>query len=180
MGLRRFSKREKIILYITISIIIVGSVAYFLMPSVFAMLEKIDREVEQKTFLLRRHFELTQQGEDTFCLYERYKDRLGQEGSSEEITAGLFEKIEKLAAQFNLHIERIRPQFVKEKKGYKQAVLEVELEGNFRSIFQFINSMETSFLFVQVSSFQLVPSSRFSGQVYCSLGVCEIFFDSED
>ena len=57
-----------------------------------------------------------------------------------------------------------------------KANLEVEVEGSFKAIFQFINKLEHSFALIRISSLTIRSQSQTSDQIRCRLSLSKIFF----
>lgn len=169
-------KREKVILCITIIIFIVSLIFNFLISPSIAKLNRLNQDINKKTSLLMRYSRLIGKGENIISLYESYKDNLRTQTNSERVVADLFKEIKDSAKQFNLNLERIRPRPTEEKKGYKEVSLEVELLGDFSSIFEFVNHFEDSSSFVRIFSLRLSPHSDKSSHLRCKITFSKIFF----
>lgn len=157
MNIRPLSKREKSILYIILVLFFASFVFNFVIGPTVVKLDQINQSIEKKSFLLRRYSRLVDKGEDIHSLYEQCRESLRGGSNAEEALAGLFKNIESSAKMFNMNIKSIKPQPVEKKKKYREASLEVKLDGSFRSVFQFIEHMETSSGFVKVTAIQLFP-----------------------
>ncbi|UCC95460.1 MAG: type 4a pilus biogenesis protein PilO [Candidatus Omnitrophota bacterium] len=173
---RPLSKREKLILYIALVLFVCVLAFNFLLTPLIEKLTKINQEIEQKAFLLKRHYRLMRKGKNLLPQYENYKEKLEKGITSEELVATLFEEIEVSAKKFGVIIEKIKPQPIEEKEGYKEVSLEVELVGKLGPIFQFINKLENSPSFIKVSALRLLPQPRSSSQLRCRISLTKLFF----
>ncbi|UCD15540.1 MAG: type 4a pilus biogenesis protein PilO [Candidatus Omnitrophota bacterium] len=172
---RALTKREKLIIYTTLGIFLVSLTFSGLLQG-YAKLSALNQDIANKTALLRRHFQLVKKGGDIRSLYESYRSILESEGSAQELDTHLFNEMKDFAATFNLTIERVKPLPVELKKEYAQVSLEVEIVGDFRSIFQLINELENSPSFIKVLSLRLSQQSAGSQLLRCRLTLSRLFF----
>jgi len=136
----------------------------------------MNQEIKEKISLLDKYSLLAAKSGDALSLYERYKNNFEEKGDSEVIALDLFREIKNSAGNFNLDIKRIKPQTVEKKKEYKKICLEVELEGNFSSIFRFINHLENLTSFIRISSLELSSRGGSLRQLRCRVTFFKIFF----
>ncbi|MCQ9206116.1 MAG: type 4a pilus biogenesis protein PilO [Omnitrophica bacterium] len=176
MKLRKFSEREKIILNITIGIAVAVTVLHLVINPIFNFMKTTNKEIERKTFLLEKYFHVVKRGENVFSLYESHKYALEEKKDSQEVISELFERVEIIATESGVTIRRVKPRSVEDKEKYKEAILDIELEGQFSSLFRFINNLEASPYFIRILSFNLLPRLRSSQQLRCRLSLSKIFF----
>jgi len=174
MKIRAFTKREKIIVFITAAVITVGAGLSFV-PRVFNKIALLERDVETKRSFLKRHMHLINQGADILSLYDTYKHVFENQKAPQEIEADLFNEVRSCAQRLNLTIERITPLPLETAGGHKEIVLEVELGGELESIFKLIQQLESSPLFIKVSSLRLNPHSGPSS-LNCRVVLAKVFF----
>lgn len=134
------------------------------------------KKIERKTFLLEKYFHVVKRGENVFSLYESHKYALEEKKDSQEVISELFERVEIIATESGVTIRRVKPRSVEDKEKYKEAILDIELEGQFSSLFRFINNLEASPYFIRILSFNLLPQLRSSQQLRCRLSLSKIFF----
>lgn len=175
---KKFSGREKLIFSVTITALCLAMIFNFIIVPLLNRINGINEKIGQKEQVLRRYSHLIDQGENVRSLYKEYKGVPGEGNASEEIAAELFKKSEETARKFQLLIQGVKPLPGVTKKGYNQVLLELELIGSFRSIFEFINEMETSVSLVQVSSFWLSAQSNVPGQLRCRIIFSQMFFNN--
>jgi len=169
---KKFSKREKSLFYITILVISSVLVCNFLIIPIFANLSKINDEIEKKSSLLRRYSRLLNREDDVLSLYKDYQDNFD---GLQETMSNFFEKVKTIADKVGLKIEGVKPLPVKE-KGYKEISLEIELEGDFKSIFRFTDALETSPFFIRIIGFRLLPQFGESAKLRCRISLAKLFF----
>ena len=176
MKLRPLSKRERTILYLTLAIFVATVLYNVLLTPLLSRLYDINSEIDAKISLLRRHSRLIGKGEDILSIYESYKQVLQTSVGLEEIETVFYKEIKSFAVNSRLSLERIRPQPVQDKKGYKEVFLEVELVGNLDSIFEFINRVENSASFMRIASIRISPQTAASRQLRCRIVLAKVSF----
>lgn len=176
MKLRPISPREKAILYITIGVIIIGVSGHFVIGPAIDSLSEVNKEIEKKTYLLKKQTSLLKRGGDITSLYESYRKTLEKQRTPQEIVASLFKDIEAAAKKTGLKLKKVKPLPVKEGKEYKEVLLELDIEGDFVAFFKFINELETKTSFVKISALRLTSQSSSSKALRCRLSLSKIFF----
>ena len=176
MKIRKLTQREKLILYATTGIIVLALLFNFVIVPVFERMSSVNEEIAKKSFLLGKQSGLIHSGENIVSLYENYRNALEKQETPEEIVAGLFENIENVALSSGIKVKKVKPLPVKESEEYKEVLLEVDLEGDFASMFKFINKLETDYSLVKIGSLRLAPQSSSSRTLRCRLNLYQIFF----
>ena len=175
MKMRAFSQREKMILYVTLSLSAVSIIANFGVSPVVFKIGDINNTIERKRRVLKKYVRLINKGDDITSLYEQYRDELETDGKGKDGVADLFEEIKAGTGRYNLIIEKIRPLAIKEKEEYKEVSLEIIAEGGFTSIFKFITYLESLPSLIRISSFQLSPQAGESALLRCRITLSKIF-----
>lgn len=173
---RPFSSREKQIIYFVLIIMFLAIIVNLIFFPLSSLLERLNKEIDQKSYLYQRYSGLIKKGEDINTLYDKYRSLLGQQQSLEEGTATLFEDIKKTAANCNVTVEKVKPLASDKKSNYKQTSLEIELTGNFSSIFDFISQLEYSSLVINIKSLQLASYPGAQGMLQGNIIFSKIFF----
>ncbi|MFH1504401.1 MAG: hypothetical protein ABIH08_03310 [Candidatus Omnitrophota bacterium] len=174
MKIRTFTKREKLIVYAAAGILIF-SLAFNIFSKGFEEADRVNKEIEAKKLLLVSSLRLVNNRENIIFLYQSHRDIFEGEKSLEEIETGLFEETKKLAEKLGLVIENINPLPVKVRQESKQALLEVEMSGELKSIFRFINELETAPSAIKILSLGLHPQSNSSSILRCRMVFSRIF-----
>lgn len=176
MKMKKFSKKEKLLLSIALSVGLIGLLINASVGSVIGKFAGLNQEIAKKTSLLRRHSRLIKKGENIISSYDSYKENLGIEVGPDEGIVVFFEEIESTAKEFGLTIEKIRPQPIEKRKDYQKVSLEIEIAGNFSSIFKLINKIENSAAFIRISSLRLSPQGKTSSELRAKIILFKIFF----
>lgn len=173
--IRPLSKREKSALS-AVFVILALSLIFNIVMNIFGKLEDLREDIERKKNLLNRHFSLISKGNNIRALYEGYKDVLSAGSTPEEAENALFTEVKDLAGRLNLVIDKIKPLPMEVKRDYKKVFLEIELGGNLRAIFEFINELEKSPSFIKILSLRLYPPSGKSDGLRSRITLSRVVF----
>ena len=177
MKIRRLTGRERFILAIAVSLIGLGLAVDLLIFPALAGLADLDRDIENKVMLIKKYSLLKNKGEDIVSLYKNYGLLSETEPGFEDAANHLFEEIRALASKQNLEIKKVKP-FSGESRGpYRRIMLELELAGDFNSLFQFADDLERQSVLIKVSSLRLTAQDQQPKGLQCSLVLCRFFFD---
>lgn len=176
MKFRQLSKREKTFFYLTIGAVILGLAYNFVVEPAIRHFTAVNKEIEEKTFLLRKQQSLILGGQDIISVYEQYKNTLDKEKDAEEVISTLFGEIEAAAAETGLKVKKVKPLASQEGREYKQALLEIDVEGDFVSLFKFINKLESGSPLLKIVSLYIASQSESSQTLRCRLSLAKIFF----
>lgn len=173
MKSRALSKREKRLLKITAAVI-AASLFIYIFLNVFSKLEDANKEIKEKEFVLFKYLAALSV-KDVISLEEQDKAVFTERGQ-DTIYNELSGEIEKLAGNSSVKIERIKTLPVQMDKGYGKFFLEIEAGGDFTSLFQLISNLETSPLFIKVSSCRFYPQGRADLPLRCRIVIFKVFF----
>lgn len=173
--IRPLSKREKSALS-AVFVILALSLIFNIVMNIFGKLEDLSEDINRKKNLLNRHFSLISKGNNIRALYEGYKDVLSAGSTPEEAENALFTEVKDLAGRLNLVIDKIKPLPMEVKRDYKKVFLEIELGGNLRAIFEFINELEKSPSFIKILSLRLYPPSGKSDGLRSRITLSRVVF----
>ncbi|MFH1771793.1 MAG: hypothetical protein ABH872_03160 [Candidatus Omnitrophota bacterium] len=174
--MRKFTKREKTVSFF-IGFFILGALAFnFVISPMFSRIDEMNSEISKKTSLLKRSSRLLSKEEDISSVYDKYKSILEKDVSPDEVTADLYKEIESAAAGFDILIKKVKPLDLRQSGNFKEAALEVEVEGDFASIFQMVNKLENSVSLIKIVSFRLIAQPKSSKLLLCKLNIVRVFF----
>lgn len=151
-----FTKREKVVLYITVSIIIFSiAFSYFIIP-ILTKDDDLNKEINAAKIKLQRYLQVINQKEYIQDKYNKFSGYAGtgvviEEGAS----GGILSDLEGLAKASGVRIIDIRSQEPKKADLYKETIIDLRLEGAMEDYLKFIYSLENSLLLLRVKRIQL-------------------------
>ncbi len=154
--IKAFTKREKLILYITVAIIIFSFFfSVFIMP-ILAKDEALDKEISAAKIKLHRYLRLIAQKD---YIHDKYKklsgQAIGDAAMGENISGGILSDLQNLAKASGIRIIDIRSQEPKKTALYKEMIIDLRLEGAMEDYLKFVYNLENSLLLLRVKRIQI-------------------------
>lgn len=175
MNLNKLSKREKIIAVITTTIILLGVLTNFIVLPLSDKIISNNDILQKKTLYLARYFPMLEQGESAASLYKDYQDILDTSKSTEDVLNELFKQAEALAKKLKINLMEVKPLGSKVEGKENIVSLEFMIEGNFNSLFRFVNLMEQSSPMIAVESLDLASQAQ-TKDLRCRIVVVKSYF----
>jgi len=172
----KFSKREILLFAITIGIIVCVSIGLFAVEPLLSRLSALNTGILKKSYLLQQQSYFVKRGDNTESLRQRYQDILKDFSSNEEITEYFFEAVKRLAKERGLAVRQVKPLATTRQKAFQQISLELEFEGDFKSLFQLVEDLENSPALLNISSMTIRSAMRDGKKLQCRLSLSKIFF----
>jgi len=149
------TKREKLILFITIAVVIFGIVFNFFIAPILKESQRLNSEINITTAKLRRYLGLISKKESIQNKYDKFitGKNLSQESKDPFVVA--LSLLEDMAKDANIRIVDIRPQTSKNLDLYKEIVVDLRTEGDIESYLKFLYSIENSLTLLKIKKFQL-------------------------
>jgi Tfp pilus assembly protein PilO len=169
------SPREKQIANITILVIAIGLVFNFFISPILAKVTGLNDEIARKEYMLKkyRHF---QEKSRELNLSDNSYAGLTKSITPDEAISEMFGVVSEAAKKYSLNVQKIKPLPAGSGRSSKQAVLEVDVAGNFSAIFKFVNAVEDSPLFMRVFTFHLMPSGGNDSNLHCTVAFSRVLF----
>ena len=151
-----FSKREKLILYSTIGIIVLSVAFNILIEPFLSKYEKLNKEININRVKLKHYIRLLSQKE---YLEQRYNKLSVSSGENSVLTqnenTGTLSGIEELAKNAGVKIVDMRPQNSRNVSGNKENFVELNAEGGMENYLKFLYNIENSLSLMRVETFRL-------------------------
>lgn len=158
----KFSKREKIIFYITIAVFFFFLLFKFVIEGMFRLDQRLSQELKAKQTQLRRAEQIAKKGSAQKD-YEALIQALKMKRSSEEEMGRILSEVENMAKESGVNILNIRPQEIEDKKFFKRFGVDLRLEGTNQEISKFVFYLESSPLLLKIDKFNLNARSSQRG-----------------
>jgi hypothetical protein len=149
------AKREKIILYVTVGIIMFSIIFNLFIEPNLSRNENLNKEINIARLKLNKYLKLLSQKEYIQDKYNKFSASLNLSGSGEDTFVGALSEIESLAKASNIRILDVRPQSQKILDLYKENLVELRTEGQIEGYLKFIYNMENSLSLLKIKRFQL-------------------------
>jgi hypothetical protein len=149
------NKREKIVLYTTVGIIIFSIAFNLFIEPTLSRNETLNKEINIARLKLNKYLKLLSQKEYIQDKYKKFSASLKLSGSGEDTFVGVLSEIESLAKASNIRILDVRPQSPKILDLYKENLIELRTEGQIEGYLKFIYNIENSLSLLKIRRFQL-------------------------
>jgi Tfp pilus assembly protein PilO len=156
----RLAKRERILFYVTVAVVLTALMQKFVFQSLGNKLEALNRDILIQEKALRKSLRTYNLREKILDDYRRYGEYLRIEGTEEEITARLLKDIEKLARKSGVYLVDIKPHPSKEASYYKKFIIEIQTEATMEEVIKFIYYLHKSPLPLRVGKLALVSKKQ--------------------
>lgn len=149
------TKREQLILFLTVGIIVFGVVFSVFLSPLIQKDENLNREISLTRSKLKKYSRLLTQKDYIQEKYNKLSAGLvPPENNERGVESGLSE-MENIAKASNVHIVDIRPQSQKGAASSKETYVDIRAEGNLESFLRFIYGIENSLSVLKIKKFQL-------------------------
>lgn len=161
--IKLLKKREKIILYLVIGVVLFSFIFNFIISPVMAKYANLNKEITVTSVKLKKYMALLSQKER---IQKKYADEFNSVSSLSEfkqdsLVAALSE-LQNLAKNADIRIIDLRPQQgVKTvSQPYKEIIIDMRVEGSMDGYFKFIYDIENSLWILRIKKFQLLSKSN--------------------
>jgi len=172
----RFSKREVRLFGVTVIFAAVTGIIFFIVEPLADDFLVLNHTIRRKSRLLQQRSYFLKRGDDIESLHQRYSDILKEFSSNEEITEYFFEAVKRLATERGLTVRRLKPLATTRQKAFRQVRLELEFEGDFKSLFQLVSDLENSPALINIGSMTIRSVMRDGKKLQCRMRLSKIFF----
>ena len=152
---RLISKRERIILFVTVAVVFSSVVFTFLIAPLLKRADILNKEIKRTRLKLKKYAYLLSQESELKEKFEEFASRQHLSSESPEAAVSSLSVLEALAKEANIRIIDIRPQVPRSSQQYKETVIDLRTEGMMEGYFKFLYSIENSLTLFEIKRFQL-------------------------
>lgn len=152
---RILTKRERVILYLTISVIIFSIVFNFVLTPILKRNELLNKEINIAKIKLKKYLRLLSKKDYIQNKYNKFVSGVNLSDTGKDTLVDALSELENLAKQANIRIIDIRPQGAKNINLYKEILIDLRTEGAIESYLKFIYNIENSLSLLCIRRFQL-------------------------
>ena len=151
----KLNKRERLIFYLCISLILVAILGKAVFRPLSDKLATLNQEIRSKEVELMKGLRVDGQRDQILKEYKSYEGYLKVEGSDEEIISEFLREIEKLGRESAVSLLDIKPQSTNKRAIFKEYIIEVRLEAPMKDIVGFLYRLNNSSLLLKVEKLVL-------------------------
>ncbi len=176
----RLSKREKYIVYISITIIVAVFFDRAVLHPLANRIKKLNREILLQEKRLERSLYILSQENLVVSEHKKYTQHVKQSRSDEEEKSELLSEIEKLARKSSVFLRDIKLDLTEKIGPYKQYTVAIEIESKIDYLVDFIYQVENSPRLLRVKNFYLTPKKKKSSVLKAQVTITELLIVSKD
>jgi len=177
----KLSEKEKKIFYVATMLILFAFTDRLFLGPVLSRMKLLDEEIIQQESSVQRDLR-----------FLSYKDRIRNESkkvssyystevlTEEEIIAAFLKKLEIMATQVNINLIKVSPSEGEQKKGYLEYSANLECNGNFENIIQFMHLIDTTEELIKISKISITPKKGKENNVQAAMVVAKIIVDADE
>lgn len=150
-----FTKREKIILHLTICVIVFAISFNTFVNPVLTKNDTLNKEINITRTKLSKYLRLLSQKENIQSKYSSITSSVGIFSQQTDKSVNALAELENLAKRANIRIIDLRPQTTKSLALYKELPIDLRTEGTMENYLRFIYDMENSLLLLRIKRMQL-------------------------
>lgn len=149
------NKRERIILYLTVGLIILGLGFNLVIEPALAKNKGLNKEINNTRAKLEKYLQLLAQKEEIESKFNKFSASQNNPDFEGNAAVGALSEIENLAKKANIRIIDLRPQSLETSDLYKEALIELKTEGTMEDYLKFIYTLESSLSLLKIKRFEL-------------------------
>lgn len=153
---RILTKREKIILYCTVGVVLLSIIFNFFLSPIIAKNENLNKEINFTKTKLKKYVRLLSQRDAIQSKYAKFANTLSSAGEQKDALVSALSELENLAKNANIRIIDLRPQQqAKTLDLYQEILINLRTEGAMEGYLEFIYNLENSLSLLRIKKFQL-------------------------
>ncbi len=170
------SKREKIILLITVLIIGVSILWGIILEPFVRKWVELDDLIFAKNVKLQKSLRLLDKYESNKAEYKKYSSLIKGKESDERHMAAILTEIDQLARRTSVYVTVLKPNAIKNTDFYQKFIVEVELDTSIAELAKFFYQLEKSPEILKVEDMEITARSDQKGTIRCRLLISKILF----
>lgn len=152
---RLLNKRERIILYITV-IVVVFSVGFnFLIAPVLKKYELLNQEIKITRSKFKKYLRLLKQKDYIHSELNKFSSGVNFSNATNDALVSTLSELEGLAKSANIRIVDIRPKGEPATASRKEVIIDIRAEGDIEGYSKFMYNIENSLYLLRIKRFQL-------------------------
>lgn len=154
--LLNLTKREKIVFWITIAIIVVSLFYNFVLVFYLRKADSLDKEIHKLELNLEKAKRLLTKKNNIEKEFKNIKiDGTTDAFLGEQQVANILLELENIASASGVHISEIKPQSLKRSEYSSEIAIDIRFEGDIKNISQFIYAIQQSKELLKIEKLQI-------------------------
>lgn len=149
------SKREKVILAITILVIILSAFYVFIFEPLYRQYVSLNQEISMKNVQLTENLRLLKEKNVVKEEFKKYSHLLKARGTDEEEMASVLTEIEKIGKSTGIYLNDVKPQKIRDMDFYRVMLVEIRFQADMQTLSKFIYELQNSPFLLKTSRLQI-------------------------
>lgn len=158
--LSNLSGREKLLLYLTFTVIALSLGYNYLLKGIGARWGELNAQILSKEVALKKNAAALRQRDKVRRIYYEYEQYAVTGGSDEEAMALFLNEVEAQASRSGMRIANIKPGPVKEFSDYKKFGVEMTCEMPLEKFVEFVYNLQTSAHLIRIERLKLMSQGK--------------------
>ncbi|MBN3038732.1 MAG: type 4a pilus biogenesis protein PilO [Candidatus Omnitrophica bacterium] len=170
----KLSKREKYILYISVTIIGLVLFDKAVLSPVTNKITKLNEEIDLQEKKLQRYLYILTQEDAITEEHKKYTQNVKQSSSDEEEKSKLLSVIEELARKSSVLLKNMKPGTTEREGPYNKYTVDIETESKIAYLADFMYQLEKSPRLLRVKEFNLAPVKSKSSTIKSRMTITQL------
>lgn len=173
--LARLSKKDKVIFYITVTLVSLTLLDRLIISPVFSKIRLLNKEIQDKETNIKVNLRILAQKDKILTESAKYGSFLGDsKGGGDEQVTSVLREIESLANKSSVYLVDMKPGNAKESGVSKMILINLNCEAQMEQLINFMYSIENSDNLLSIEKYQMTPKSKESSVAKCSISVYKV------
>jgi len=151
----KFTKREKIIFYFCISLVLIMILQQIVFSPLTNKLAGLNQEIQAREISMMKGLRIDGRRDQIIKEYKSYDGYLKIKGSDEEAISEFLREIEKLGRESAVSLLDIKPQSTNKRTIFKEYMIEARAEATMKGVIDFLYRLNNSSLLLKVEKIVL-------------------------
>jgi len=170
-ALKKLTKREKIILYVTLSVVVLVVVDQVVVRSVMHTLSSVDKQIAEIEGEIQTGIGLLGQKDRMMKEVDFYASYAAPGDNQEDGTLVLLKEIQEAASKSSVNLVYVKPGRAEQEGSVSVFNAIFESEGSMEQLIRFLYTIENSKNLLRVEKYTVQPVSKQSSAAKCSATV---------
>jgi len=167
----RLSKRERIIFYVTISVVGLVLLDRIILSPILSKIDSLNEAISTQEDAIKQSLLIVTQEERIDKETDRYVAYLSKPQTEEKLITAFLKEIETLAKKSSVYLIDIKPSGKSEQNGTTQHFLKLDFEAQMEEVFNFFYNVTNFKNLIKVEGFQIRPKSTGSSVIICTMSI---------
>ncbi len=170
-----FTKKEKLLLYVTIFIIAATFMDRLIILPVYTKIKSLNTQIKEREISISNNLHILAQQDRIEQEIKSYSSFLHSSATDEESMTSVLKRVEELANKSSLYIVDMKPSGTKENKDKtKKYAVTLSCEGQMEQVVTFLYNIESAGELLMIEKYQINPKSRDSSVAQCVISIAKI------